>query len=84
MLPLLKLPVAVSCSWVPFGIEEPGGVIVIEVKVSGVTVSVAEPWTPAKVQETEVLPTPVPVITFRVGDASLTCTIPVLPEVQLV
>ena len=84
MVPLLKFPVAVSCFWVPLGIEESGGVIVIEVKVSGVTVSVAEPWTPAKVQETEVLPTPVPVISFWVDDTSLTCRIPELPEVQLV
>jgi hypothetical protein len=40
----------------PFGERRIGGVIAIEVKVSLVTVSVAEPWMPPNVQQTEVLP----------------------------
>jgi len=75
------VPFASSCCGIPTGTDGFGGVIAIEVNVAEVTFCFAEPWTPEKAQVTEVLPTPIPVMSP--GDVPLTCTIPVSLEVQL-
>jgi hypothetical protein len=47
VVPSEKFPVAVSCAVVPLGIEEVGGVTVIDSRIAAVTVTVAVPETPA-------------------------------------
>ena len=60
-MPSEKFPVAISCSLVPLGIEELGGVIVIEVRVTGSTATVVDPDTPSKVAVMVALPAAPPV-----------------------
>ena len=60
VVPSLKLQVADSCTVVPLGRMEVGGVTTIDAKVAGVTVTVAEPWTPLKVAKAVVFPTATP------------------------
>jgi hypothetical protein len=42
-----KVPVAVSCTLKPLAVEGFGGVIAIEVRTAGVTVTMVDPVTPA-------------------------------------
>src|SRR5215472_13720565 len=61
VVPSEKTPCAVSCTVVPLAIEGFGGVIVIEVSVAAVTVTVADPETPAWVAVMVSMPSLVPV-----------------------
>ena len=61
VVPSENVPVAISCSPVPTGIDVLAGVTVSDVSTAAVTVTAAEPDTPASVAVIVELPTPVPV-----------------------
>ena len=79
VVPSEKLPVAISCSPVPFAIEELGRVIVIEVSTADVTVKVVVTEMPPWVAVIVVLPAPVAVT----KPLLLTVATPVEDELQL-
>jgi hypothetical protein len=77
------MPVAVI-STVPFAARvRLAGETTIEARVAGVTLTVADPCMPLRVAVIEAFPTPRPVTRPTLVNASLTCAMELLAEVQL-
>jgi len=68
VVPSLKVPRALKTSVVPEANPATAGVTAIEFRVAGDTVSGADPFTPPKAAEIEVIPAPTPVAIPRVPD----------------
>src|SRR6266850_1586025 len=68
VVPSLKVPRALKTSVVPEASPATAGVTAIEFSVAGDTVSGADPFTPPKAAEIEVIPAPTPVAIPRVPD----------------
>ena len=83
MVPSEKVPVAVSCSELPWAMEGFVGVTTIEVSTADVTVTVVVPDTPAKVALTVALPTALPDTTPWLGAVLLTAATDGAEETQV-
>ena len=68
------MPIALSCTVVPLGIEGFAGMTLIEVITAGVTVTVVAPDTPPRVAVIVALPAPVPITRPWLPAALLTVT----------